>query len=54
MTIMKLMLIISSLSILNAKDDISLFDEYHNRLCKVLVNTSNSIDDYFMNFHHLY
>ncbi len=48
MTIIKLTFIISFLSLLNAKDDISLFDEYHNRLCKVLVNTSNSIDDYFI------
>ena len=43
-----LTLIILFCSILNANNDVTLFDEYHDSLCKVLVNTSNSIDDYFI------
>jgi hypothetical protein len=48
MTIIKFVLIIFFFSLLNGKEDINLFDEYHDSLCKVLVNTSNSIDDYFI------
>ena len=48
MRTIKLTLIISFISILNANNDVNLFDEYHDGLCKVLVNTSNSIDDYFI------
>jgi hypothetical protein len=48
MKTIKFTLIIFLFSLLNAKDDINLFDEYHDSLCKVLVNTSNSIDDYFI------
>jgi hypothetical protein len=40
MTTIKLILIIFLFSLLNAKDDVNLFDEYHDSLCKVLVNTS--------------
>jgi len=31
-----------------AKSSIELFEEYHDELCNILVNTSNSIDDYFV------
>ncbi|CAA6805802.1 MAG: Unknown protein [uncultured Sulfurovum sp.] len=36
------------LSFLHAENNTSVFDVYHNNLCKVLVNTSNSIDNYFV------
>jgi hypothetical protein len=37
------------LSILHADDDnITLLDKYHDDLCQILVDTSNSIDDYFV------
>ena len=45
---MKLIVIIFLFSLLHAKDDVNLFDKYHDSLCKVLVETSNKIDDYFV------
>jgi hypothetical protein len=34
-------------SLLSAQEDMSLLDKYHDGLCAILVNTSNSIDNYF-------
>jgi len=34
--------------LLFSNDNLNLFDRYHDSLCSVLVNTSNSIDDYFI------
>lgn len=45
---LKLTIILLFLSFLHADNNTSVFDEYHDNLCKVLINTSNSIDDYFV------
>ncbi|CAA6814438.1 MAG: Unknown protein [uncultured Sulfurovum sp.] len=35
-------------SFLQADTNTSIFDTYHDNLCKMLIDTSNSIDDYFI------
>jgi len=35
-------------SLLSAQEDMSLLDKYHDGLCEILVNTSNSIDNFFI------
>jgi hypothetical protein len=35
-------------SFLSSDDNVTLIDKYHDDLCQVLVDTSNSIDDYFV------
>ncbi len=45
---LKFSLILLLFSLLSAKDKPSLFEQYHDTLCEVLVDTSNSIDDYFV------
>ena len=41
-------LLLFLLSTLNAEEQNMLLDEYHDELCNILVDTSNSIDDYFV------
>lgn len=45
---LKLIIPFLFLSFLQADNNRSVFDEYHETLCQTLVNTSNSIDDYFV------
>ena len=48
---MKIVLLITLFllfSSLNAQNTNSVIDDYHDELCKILVNTSNSIDNYFI------
>jgi len=35
-------------TLLAAQEDMNLLDKYHDGLCAILVNTSNSIDDFFI------
>jgi len=46
----KILLLLSSLcsALLFAEENNSVFDQYHDDLCKALVSTSNSIDNYFI------
>jgi len=45
---MRLICLLFLFIVLHAKEDVSLFDKYHDDLCEVLVNTSNNIDDFFI------
>ena len=44
-TLLILFLMLSSVA---GESNMGLFEEYHDELCTILVNTSNSIDDYFI------
>jgi hypothetical protein len=44
----RIIIILLFISSLYANDNARLLDEYHDNLCQVLVDTSNSIDDYFI------
>jgi len=44
----KILFLLLFSSLLHADSNLSVIDQYHDDLCKVLVNYSNSIDDYFV------
>jgi len=43
-----LLILYLSFSPIMAQNSMEVFEKYHNRLCNILINTSNSIDDYFV------
>ena len=49
MKVHRILIILSLLlNMVSAKSQMELLEEYHDELCNILVDTSNSIDDYFI------
>ncbi|MBU1667830.1 hypothetical protein KKC13_05380 [bacterium] len=48
MSIKKLLLLLLLITSIYAEDNTSVWDQYHDTLCMALINTSNSIDNYFI------
>lgn len=48
MAIKKSLLLLLLITSIYAEENASVWDQYHENLCDALINTSNSIDDYFI------